>query len=281
MGLAMNCDEARELLGALADGELAETERRVLERHIAGCPDCREELAALQTQTSQLRRAARFGLPDDLEGRIRAALSAEDDTASAAPRGADGMKRGKWLNGATHAGAALIGGAIAASVAVMIQPTQAPLFGQEALAAHIGAMMTEQFAVVVSSSSHTVKPWFAGKLDFSPPVVDLADKGFPLRTGHVDYLMDRPVAVLDYDRGSHHISLFVIPGADAPAARHLTTTRGYSVLTWQASGFSYAAVSDADSTTLDHFVALFRSGVESPDEPAAQPTSPQVDGGSR
>jgi anti-sigma factor RsiW len=279
MEIAMNCDEARELLGALSDGELAEAERRVVERHVAGCASCRQALADLQALSAGVRRAARFSQPEGLEDRVRSALFDEESALSAAQR-AHTPLFSRRLAAVSHLGAALFGGAIAASVAVMLQPAQAPLFGQEALSAHIGAMMTEQFASVVSSNSHTVKPWFAGKLDFSPPVVDLAAEGFPLKTGHVDYLMDRPVAVLDYDRGSHHISVFVIPGANAPVSRHLTTTRGYSVSTWQDSGFSFAAVTDADPEALKQFVSLFRSGTATPDALPRQPTESGTKGAS-
>jgi anti-sigma factor RsiW len=261
---AMNCDEARELLDALADGELADAERGLVEQHLATCPGCRDEFAAIRALSAQVRRAAGFATPGGLDGRIRQALAADEDETRKRSAVAVLLPSGRRLIALSHLVAALAGGAIAASVAVII-PGGRPGFGEEALSAHIGTMMTDQFARVVSSDSHTVKPWFAGKLDYSPPVVDLASKGFPLRTGHVDYLMDRPVAVLDYQRGAHHVSLFIVPSAAAPVSRQQSTIRGYTVDTWETDGFSYAAVSDADAEAVRQFVALFQSATASPD----------------
>ncbi len=206
----MNCDEARDLIGPFADGELGASERRIVERHIGECAGCRSELAALEALSVRLRgTAARPALPADLETRIRAALAAEERQVLPAPSRRD-PRLGRRAIG-THLAALVAGGALAASVLLIAGRPAAPDLAEQVLATHVGAMLSDEFGSVASSDSHTVKPWFAGKLDFSPPVVDLAADGFPLLAGRVDYLAGRPVAVLDYARGAHRISLFVMP----------------------------------------------------------------------
>jgi len=115
--------------------------------------------------------------------------------------------------------------------------------------------MGEHLFDIRSTDQHTVKPWFLGKLDFSPPVTDLAQAGFPLTGGRMDYVAGRPVAALVYLRGQHTINVFVWPEAsDAIRSSHARVIRGFHVRHWTRGGTSFWAVSDVNDADLDQFV---------------------------
>jgi anti-sigma factor RsiW len=117
-------------------------------------------------------------------------------------------------------------------------------------------MMLNHLVDVPSSDQHTVKPWFNGKLDFAPYVEDLAADGFPLVGGRLDYIDNRTVAALVYQRRKHSINLFIwpSPGADKPAQQF--SVNGYNIIRWTNSGSTYWAVSDVNSTDLSEFAKL-------------------------
>jgi anti-sigma factor RsiW len=105
-----------------------------------------------------------------------------------------------------------------------------------------------------------VKPWFNGKLDFSPMVRDLTEYEFPLLGGRLDYLEDRPVAALVYGRNQHRINLFIWP-APREGDHNITTLsrRGYNLLTWTRGGMSYWAVSDLNPHELQQFAQIVQT----------------------
>jgi anti-sigma factor RsiW len=123
---------------------------------------------------------------------------------------------------------------------------------------HVRSLMANHLTDVASSDQHTVKPWLDTKLDFAPPVVDLSEKGFPLVGGRLDYLDNRPVAALIFQRRKHFINLFVWPaGADAARSTKAMTREGYQLLHWKDSDFNYWAVSDVNEKELQEFKQLF------------------------
>jgi anti-sigma factor RsiW len=254
----LNCQEALRLLHGYLDGELDLVNSLQIEQHLQDCRSCALE----QANDLALRQALRggelyFKPPEALAGRVRLALAAADIQAPA-PRRAPARplgQRWRWL------GVAL---ALAAVVIVtwglargLANPPADTAIAQQVVASHIRSLMPDHLTDVASTDQHTVKPWFAGKLDFSPPVVDLADQGFPLIGGRLDYLDNRPVAALVYRHQQHLINLFIWPSTSAAGAQ-LTVDQGYQVEHWAGSGMTFWAISDMAAAELQTFVQLLQ-----------------------
>jgi len=250
----LNCTEARALLEVYADGELELPRAVALELHLAGCREC----AALLHERQGLRRAVRthapyHRAPAALRARLHAALPAQAAAPQArTPKTTASLRR--W-SGALAAALAL---AIGINLIYLAQRSDDTL-ANEVLAGHLRSLQAAHLADVNSTDQHTVKPWFAGKLDFSPPVHDLADAGFPLTGGRLDYLDRRDVAALVYRRHQHIINLYVWP-ADSIVERGSShrTRDGYNLLHWTAEGDVWWAVSDLNIEELREFEARLR-----------------------
>ena len=161
-------------------------------------------------------------------------------------------------------GAALAAAAVTALVLIvppiLSRRSATERIAQDVVSAHIRSLMPGHLTDVPSSENHTVRPWFAGKLDFSPPVVDLGAEGYALAGGRLDYSAGRPVAALVYRKGAHVINLFVWPSASAhDAAERAEVREGYNLLSWTSSDTSFWAVSDANAAELREFASLVRS----------------------
>jgi anti-sigma factor RsiW len=139
-------------------------------------------------------------------------------------------------------------------------PSTEEILTREVVSGHVRSLMANHLADVPSSDQHTVKPWFNGKLDFSPPVEDLAKQGFPLIGGRLDYLDNRPVAALIYQRQKHFINLFIWPsGSDSDVETKTTSHQGYNLFHWTKSGMTYWAASDLNNAELQEFVQLVQN----------------------
>lgn len=250
----MECTESHSKMSAFADGELDASTARQLTQHLAHCPDCAKACEQLQALRAAVRQhGVRHAAPAALQQRLRQALQEETKESKATPR------RRKWAQlpwAWINLGVAGVStAAFAVTLALYLSvPSDAERLDQEIVASHFRSLMPDHLADVASSDQHTVKPWFSGKLDFSPPVVDLAQAGFPLVGGRLDYIRQRPVAALAYRRHHHVLNLYVWPDqAQRDAPPRLTVKQGYHLIRWSRSGMEYRLISDLNAAELMDF----------------------------
>jgi anti-sigma factor RsiW len=247
----MTCDEARPLLNARMDGELDAVLRAAVDAHVKTCVFCTEDAQTLEKVTAAIRaEISRNPAPPHLRDNIRFAL-----------RGADYVERkepsGRWKPWVVAAAAAVLVAALGSAPFLVNARNHRQALAQELLSAHERALVGREVDVI-STDRHTVKPWFNGKVPFSPPVADLADQGFPLEGGRVDYAGGRPVAALVYRRRLHRIDVFIWPAGDAtPPARF--ESNGYHEIFWQKNGFAFTCVSDLNGAELASFATLLQN----------------------
>jgi anti-sigma factor RsiW len=193
----------------------------------------------------------RYKAPPGLDRRIRHMIAQE----TRGPRLLERLRAGtrQWLPLATSFAC---GALVAVSVVVYRADSRGDAdVQQQMVAAHVRSLLADHLMDVASTDQHTVKPWFTGKLDFAPPVADLAAAGFPLVGGRLDYVNDRTVAALVYRRGSHVINVFAMPARDGrTVAPELAMRQGFLLAQWQAGGMRFWAVSDIAREEMDRFV---------------------------
>ncbi|MYN30248.1 anti-sigma factor family protein [Duganella levis] len=246
----MDCKLSREELSAYLDAELDGAELQQVQAHLDQCASCRAALAQLEVLQDQLQvDATHYAAPAYLRHRIHAALH---DNRPPLPAARPRRWSWAWINLGLAAGATT---AFAVTLSLYLaQPSQDDLAERELVASHFRALMPEHLADVASTDQHTVKPWFAGKLDYSPPVHDLATQGYPLIGGRLDYLQQRPVAALAYRHRLHIINLYVWPQtAQHDGTPHAAAHQGFHLLRWTQDGMQYAAVSDIAAPDLQDF----------------------------
>jgi anti-sigma factor RsiW len=246
----MNCDEANVMMHALIDGELDAGHAREVESHVAGCDACARELHEFQELRRSINPAAlRYPGPAALRARIVGKLPA--------PRAATSRRA---VLGGFAAGAGL--SAIAASgllVMVMRADDRKRVLG-EVVSAHLRSLQAQHLIDVASSDQHTVKPWFNGRLDVAPPVVDLTAQGFTLIGGRLDTLDAKPAAVIVYRRRVHVINLFCAPApGSGQRAASMESLHGYNVRRWSENGLNLWAVSDLNAEELTEFGEKFET----------------------
>src|SRR3954454_22539519 len=231
---AMTCDEAEILLHALLDGELDAGHAREIEEHIATCPRCAAQLRAYSEMSKAVSDAdLHFTAPPALRQRIEAALPQ--------PRLAS---RRSLLQGFAL-GSAVSALAATGLVAIVLRNEDEQRILSEVVSAHLRSLQAGHLTDVVSTDQHTVKPWFNGKLDVAPPVLDLAAQGFMLTGGRLDYVDGRALGAVVYRRRSHVVNLFVAQAASAEQrAARVETVQGFNIRRWSDRGLNYWAVSD-------------------------------------
>jgi anti-sigma factor RsiW len=284
----MSCQEARALLHPFLDDELDVVRSLEVQRHLEECAVCAREHAAHRTLRGALRdESLYFRSSEDLRERVRASLRGRSETALAAgwmgaakeragvAAGRAGAVAGRaasarvfaWMHQGwfpAMAAAALV--VVTALVTYRLGPGSSglspdDLLGQEVVASHVRSLMAGHLADVPSSDQHTVKPWFNGKLDFSPPVYDFAGRDFPLLGGRLDYLGGQPVAALVYGRRQHVINVFLWPtGRGRSAGSGDFTRQGYHVLHWTTAEYTYWVASDLGLAELREFTGLLQRG---------------------
>lgn len=278
----MTCPERQGQMSAYLDEELDLTSALELERHLEGCAACAGQLAAQRALRGAIAAAAsdlRFRPSAGQSRRLHAAwrrdaapLAPTSPAASAPGRpGTAGQfwPRRHWSQGRGWRrrwglqAAALLAVALASWALGRSWPAAQPPVSEEVVASHVRSLLAGHFQDVASSDRHVVKPWFSGKLDYAPAVVDLATAGFPLRGGRLDYVAHRPVAALVYQAGNHLINLFTWPASPASetgmplgASPQASTSRGFHLLSWSQGGMTYYAVSDVAASRLRQFGAV-------------------------
>jgi anti-sigma factor RsiW len=239
------CDQAEWLHGYL-DGELDAVRAAEFEAHVETCPPCARALARERSLQRALREADLYALaPSSLEARVR--------TAIRRPARAEAPRQALWRNLAVAASLVVALIAIWQTVPAWREAAATRALAAEVLDAHLRSLQLTRLTDVASSDRHTVKPWFVGKLDFSPEVVDLASDGFPLTGGRLDVVGGQSVAALVYLRGNHVINLFVWPSDKPDVALRSSTQHGYTLIRWTRAGVCYWAVSDVAAAELEEF----------------------------
>ncbi|MBQ1543145.1 MAG: anti-sigma factor [Caulobacteraceae bacterium] len=267
------CPDKSLLLQAHADGELDAANALALEAHLRSCAACAEELARIDALRALLAAPELdHPAPEALRERIEAMIDAEAAREAAArqapePASPRPRRRGAGLAGGAMAfgrswGGGLVAGLALSAAAVLVLPRTTGIDSEDQfVASHVRSLSLDSHLVdVATSNRHVVKPWFNGKIDFAPPVPELAAFGFPLVGGRLDYVDGREVAVIVYKRRLHAINLFVRPAGALTlpvgvAAKH----DGYSLVRWTAGGMEFWAVSDMDLKELELFRRTFAS----------------------
>jgi anti-sigma factor RsiW len=203
------------------------------------------------------KQANRYQAPQNLRDRIVVALG-EVKEPEAEHWTMRWLQWQQWLG----MGAAFAFGVVLSIAVTMFygMPGQQDRLAMQVVNGHVRSLMVAHLSDVESSDQHTVKPWFSGKLDYSPPVKDLATEGFPLIGGRLDYMDDRPVAALVYKHQLHTINVFVWPVRSKISSVYGSMSRqGFNVTSWRGDdGMQYWAVSDINSSDLQRFAELMR-----------------------
>ena len=251
--LDLNCSEMKSLIHPYVDGELDLVRNLEIEEHLRECSACAQAYKQQQTlQTALKASSLRYEAPSGLQNRSQLSLhraSKPKRLFYPSPRHVLGVAvslvrvaLGTWQ-----------------FARISLVPTPDDFLVKELVNSHVRSLLAKEPVDILSSNQHTVKPWFTGKLDFSPPVKDLAGEGFPLFGGRVDYVDNRPVAALLYGREQHKINLLIWPMAkDLDVAITSQTRQGYHLIHWTSSGMTFWAISDLNSKELEEFAKLIQ-----------------------
>ncbi len=249
------CADWSLMLHGFIDGELDVVHSLQVERHLATCADCTHELERLQALKQLVgQTGVRWRTPDHVRAQVLSAIAREAQTQQRqSASAATGFSLLGWIRQWLFVPSLA---ALAASLFLVMGPLQNNTSLQdEIVAGHVRSLLANHLTDVATSDQHTVKPWFNGKIDFSPPVVDLAPQGFPLVGGRVDYIGGRVVAALIYRRNGHLINIFIWP---ASAVATTTSSRdGYNMTSWSRDGLMFSAVSDVSADDLARLRDVF------------------------
>jgi anti-sigma factor RsiW len=246
----VSCGALGDRLTGYLDRELDERATGEVEAHLRQCVTCSTQLEReRRLRAAVLAHLAPLQAPESLRNNVRAILRAQVKRP---------QRRQIWLpTWAATAAALLLGvtGGWRLGIWQVSQDGGSDVLA-EVVAGHVRSLQGAHLTDIASSEHHTVKPWFAGKLDFSPPVPDFTTQGFPLIGGRLDYLGERQVAALVYRRRQHVINLFVWPSRDSNALPAAMSRRGYHVVHGAAGGMTYWAISDLNEAELSQFAQL-------------------------
>jgi len=243
----MDCPTCEAMVDAYLDGELSAADSAAFEQALDVCPDCRKRLGAGRTMSGLLRELPMEPAPDLLRARVERELRA----IAGRPR-----ERVRWSAMAASLLAALGIGWLGGSL------TGSGPGGDELVSTYLRVASSDHAVDVASTDRHTVKPWFAGRIDYSPPVYDLTSQGFPLEGGRVDVVGGRKVSVLVYHHNQHRIALSLWPSSAADTPPKVTTRDGFAMAEWHHAGFELHAVSDIAPVEMSAFAAALDKAID-------------------
>lgn len=242
----MNCNEAMQLLDAYVDGELDLTRQLDMETHLADCASCKEAAERIAHQRLIVRmNMPVYKAPPKLRSKIRATIRKEAKVPF------------EWLTvydrSLAYAAAFIVLSCALAWTWFTFAPAKDNQLIAEAVSNHSRSLMVSHLVDCASADQHTVRPWFNGKLDYSPPVVDLAQAGYALVGGRIDILEKRPVAAIVYQRGKHVINLFIWPATNRKIDLDVQSDRGYHFCGWNEGGMNYFCIGEISPADLEAF----------------------------
>lgn len=246
----MSCDQIKPMLHTYLDRELSDDEMLQVADHVRTCASCREDLQVIEQISAVWREQ---NLKHDAPPQLQQAISDRLKQADRESRASYSQPALWWAS----VPALIVG--IVLGVLLMNYDKEQQLQNQmvqTVASAHVRSLMVDHATDVASSDSHTVKPWFHGRLDFSPEAKDLSAQGYPLLGGRLDYLAGRSVAALVYRHRKHEINLFIMPRLTTNTAALTAVYHGYNILHWNDTQFDYWAVSDLNTADLKHFKEL-------------------------
>lgn len=233
-------------LHGFIDDELDAANTLAFESHLATCPDCRAEVERFMSLRRTIGQdGVAWPVPEHVRAQVvdavsRAVPQPKRDARRPTAQVLGFVRRWSFIPSA---------GALAASLfLVLAVPRQHPSLQDEIVSSHVRSLLVDHLTDVQTSDRHTVKPWFNGKADVSPPVVDLAAQGFPLVGGRLDYIAGQPVPVIVYRRHGHVINIFVWPARESAARNY--SERGYNMVWWTSNDLTFCAVSDVADAEL-------------------------------
>ena len=248
----MPCDETLRL-HAYFDGELDAAVSMDVEQHVESCSLCAALLKDLQGMHENMRHAAYHRAPAYLRASLTDALDREGGPQ--ASRGRAATRRTAFWPGV---GAGSVVTAMAATLALFVAMPSGPgRLENDLTTAHLRSLMPDHLIDVASSDQHTVKPWFAGHTDVSPPTPDFPKEDYRLVGGRADYLDGSRAAVVVYRHGAHVINVFAWP-YHAQAFPEMVTRNGYHMAFWHTGDIAFCAVSDTATDELMRLVRLLQ-----------------------
>jgi anti-sigma factor RsiW len=263
----MLCRDSKKILGAYVDNEIDVTQSAALEEHLAVCADCQAFMDDQRAVKNLLQQGNfRFSVPSGFYEQIRKSL---EPPAKKLRFWTDARYRWWQVTASVATAATLV---LAVTLGMILHRQSAPgsntaqngagagevaTIQNEVVDNHIRSLLADHLADVASTDQHTVKPWFNGKLSFSPKVADFSDKGFPLIGGRLDYMEGQRVAALIYKHRQHVINMFTCPHSN-PVALVASEQRGFHIIHWGDSGMEYWVISDVNAAELQQFAELLR-----------------------
>ncbi|MBS0519889.1 MAG: anti-sigma factor [Proteobacteria bacterium] len=249
----MDCPTCESMVEVYLDGELSAAEAVAFEQALDRCPDCRRRLEEARALSRLLRDLPAEPAPDLVRARVERDLRAAARPVAAGRRGSL-----RWMATA----ASLL---VAASLGWMggMLTTQQGREADELVSGYLRVASSEHPVDVVSSDRHTVKPWFAGRIDYAPPVYDLTTSGFPLLGGRVDIHDSRKVAVLVYGHNQHKVALTLWPAAEGNGTPvEMSRRNGFVLAQWRHGGFEMRAASDVQPTDMEAFAKAIDDAID-------------------